>query len=510
MIVKSLINRYTVKLVLLVALLLNVAVLSIAFMLNNHVNALEKLVIVQSPEYFNAGQSLTNIERSFGYVGFIHHFKNYVLRGDEKYYQKANQAFDKVNEAIDTFQSIPVNQTFDAEIRVIRDTLNQYRENLDVIKNNRTTLSIDELDRLVKVDDTQAELALISIQRQLLPPIEDISAHTENTLTELSRNIWTFNIVLVPLIIFVSAFIVEVLTKLTKVSYEMARLLNITPDAVIYLDDDGKVLKANRKSSQLFGYSKEQFRGLYFSNLVCKEWMRTNEVEEPHVVDFLRMNKLARNESNLIGVDKDGISMALNIVLSSDVIKGQKRTVCIVRDMRDFNQLKLHAEKDHLTQLYNRRYFEKVFDIEYSKANQTNTELSLLLIDIDDFKAINDEFGHSYGDAVLQKTARFLSEHTRKDDFVCRWGGDEFIMLCPGMNVRQLHKYAQRLTKGFQNEVDVAAKITLSIGLACTSDFSVTTKKDLFEQIDSALYRSKRNGKNCVSIVHKLHDKLTT
>jgi len=165
-----------------------------------------------------------------------------------------------------------------------------------------------------------------------------------------------------------------------------------------------------------------------------------------------------------------------------------------------FEEVKSLAIRDGLTGLYNYRYFHEVLSHQLEVSRRYGWPLSLLFLDIDDFKIINDTRGHPEGDLVLKALASFLQTHVRHADMICRYGGEEFVVLMPQSSKTQAFYLADRLREGIaatpialsQGQVHV----TVSIGLATLeSDMS---GEDLVKTADDAMYQAKQSGKNRV------------
>ncbi|KAA0957353.1 sensor domain-containing diguanylate cyclase [Planococcus sp. ANT_H30] len=166
-------------------------------------------------------------------------------------------------------------------------------------------------------------------------------------------------------------------------------------------------------------------------------------------------------------------------------------------------QLKEYAEKDSLTALFNRRYFQEQLTKEVNLALQNKTPISLLYIDTDDFKGINDTHGHPVGDKVLKKLALQITNSVRLSDITARIGGDEFAILLPNTNKVELEMIANRLNQEIQQlkiqGQNCQINVTVSIGgKSFANDFSLNS---MVEWVDDALYRAKDKGKNQVVIV---------
>ena len=157
--------------------------------------------------------------------------------------------------------------------------------------------------------------------------------------------------------------------------------------------------------------------------------------------------------------------------------------------------------RDDLTKLFNRRHFYTRLKEEFSRSKRYGDPLSLLFIDVDDFKRINDTYGHAAGDKVLQEIGRLLKGAARESDLPARCGGDEFAMLLPNTNAEGAYESATRVAKLIQNhtidEID-NEKITTSVGVATCFDQNVKSYEELVRQADDAMYKSKESGKGKV------------
>lgn len=152
--------------------------------------------------------------------------------------------------------------------------------------------------------------------------------------------------------------------------------------------------------------------------------------------------------------------------------------------------------KDSLTGLYNRRYFSEMLDIDLKRAKRENSIVSLLFIDIDDFKSVNDTYGHKYGDYVLVKLAKILKTEIREADIISRWGGEEFVILLHDIDIKASSAVAERLRMVVEKQ-KFNSQITISIGVAAT-DGSISLEKILY-LADDALYKAKER-KNMVIV----------
>lgn len=168
-----------------------------------------------------------------------------------------------------------------------------------------------------------------------------------------------------------------------------------------------------------------------------------------------------------------------------------------------YDKLHLEANTDGLTKCFNKMYFNNQLDLEVKKSKLTGNPLSLVIFDLDHFKHLNDNYGHDAGDYVLKEMAQLLRDNgIRSGDTFARYGGEEFVVLLPKTNLKQAFEIAERLRKLVeQHEFIYEEKrlpVAASIGVADYRQ-GVNTGTDLFKRADSAVYKSKENGRNQVS-----------
>ncbi len=157
------------------------------------------------------------------------------------------------------------------------------------------------------------------------------------------------------------------------------------------------------------------------------------------------------------------------------------------------------AFTDGLTGLYNRRYLMEQIEREFTRAERSNGSLSLMMIDLDGLKAINDRFGHHEGDGILKGLGGIIKVNTRASDVAARWGGDEFMLLTPDISSKGARKIGERIrsqVERYRPKIDgEEVRISISVGIAsCPAHASDVTQ--LLQRVDEAMYSAKRGGKN--------------
>ncbi|MDF3019732.1 MAG: hypothetical protein K0Q92_1035 [Steroidobacteraceae bacterium] len=163
------------------------------------------------------------------------------------------------------------------------------------------------------------------------------------------------------------------------------------------------------------------------------------------------------------------------------------------------NELKEQSRTDALTLLGNRRLFDDKLPSEFETARENGSPLSLLVLDIDNFKSFNDSHGHAQGDEAVKLVGVALRRHARKPVLACRYGGDEFCVILPGAGEDAAARVAERLRATVQNSRQADLAITISIGYASFTGREFATHDQLFQAADAALYTAKEAGRNRVA-----------
>ncbi|MBD1557615.1 GGDEF domain-containing protein [Vibrio sp. S9_S30] len=492
--------KSTLAVIILISIFLNLSTVFLAYEQSIYLRKLEDIVLSKSATYFTLSNKLTEIERLTGYLGFIHHFKNYVIRRENRYYLSAEESYQNATQAIREFKQANHNPSLSSQVQILEETLDTYYQKLESARSLHPDLSVSELDEFVKVNDQDAGIALSHLRRMLREPIIEINQTTKQHLTRLGIYIWLFSLGFVPISITVSIFIIRLLRQQQTQAKELAHIMDLSPDAIVYVDPNGHILNTNKKACTLFRLPHKQINQPSIYDLIADGDRLDFKTFHSQNVQSEHTNKLLPFVLSLQGKNTEGDSLDLKVTMSTGEIGGKQRTVCIFRDMEAYNTLKKCAEHDDLTGLHNRRFFEQAAQKGISRAQRAHHQLALLMIDIDSFKWINDNMGHSAGDLALCETALFLGNHTREYDLVGRWGGDEFAILCPEISPQDACAFAERLRSHFaQKNILDADKLTLSIGMIHVSKPNTITYQALFEEADTALYESKTKGKNCVT-----------
>lgn len=166
------------------------------------------------------------------------------------------------------------------------------------------------------------------------------------------------------------------------------------------------------------------------------------------------------------------------------------------------------ARTDGLTELFNQRHFRDALTQEMERTQRSDNPTSLMFIDLDFFKKVNDQHGHEVGNQVLKHVAKLLIDNLRRLDVACRYGGEEFVVILPGTDLFTGRYVSERIRSRIEN-TPIAVKtgelrLTASIGIDTYRNGDIDTADDFIARTDALLYRAKTAGRNCV--VHGIAD----
>lgn len=279
-------------------------------------------------------------------------------------------------------------------------------------------------------------------------------------------------------------------------------------DSIIIIDDNHKAIGIFTTKDFITLIYKDSNLNKPINLYMSKPVYTLNEDSTiSEAIDFIRDKHFKRivvtnDEDEITGIltQKELLRIIYNKWI--DFIKEEGNRISKINEelLSKTSRLEEKASFDFLTKLYNRRKFNTFIEYEISKANRYKEQhLSLLIVDIDYFKSVNDIHGHLVGDNILQEVSKVLTVCSRDTDIVARWGGEEFVLMLPQTNVEQAFLVAQKLRATIEkHKFDVVSHITCSIGV---TQFQKNEDKDtLFKRVDSALYKAKKAGRNRVEM----------
>jgi diguanylate cyclase (GGDEF)-like protein/PAS domain S-box-containing protein len=307
-------------------------------------------------------------------------------------------------------------------------------------------------------------------------------------------------------------------------------LFEQTHDAVFILDLEGRHLAANQRAADMLGYTFEEVLGLSVhevsaeinqSGSIMDHLLAGEQVPAYERLFRKKDGQVFPVEINVELVrDKNGAPMHLISVVNdisqrklaeeaaqkaADALKKANEQLSLrVAEVENLQaELREQALHDPLTGLFNRRYLSEAMEREIARARRENEPLSVIVSDIDFFKMINDTYGHQVGDRFLTEIARLMKQFTRGSDTVCRYGGEEFLLVLPRTTAASAAKRAEELRKMCAETVmrhdgqDV--RVSMSFGIAAYPDHGQQAE-EIIIKADKALYQSKHTGRNRVTI----------
>ena len=209
-----------------------------------------------------------------------------------------------------------------------------------------------------------------------------------------------------------------------------------------------------------------------------------------------------------IGVHADIVKDNTRLLVLESILSTLLNVVGSVKAIYKYTRdLEYYATRDPLTNLYNQRMFWELLDYELDRCQRHEYQVALLMVDLDNFKAINDGYGHATGDKLLRQLSLELQSVLRTGDVLARYGGDEFVVVLPETSIEHAQQVAERLLQcmqdfGLETPQDGVVRVTGSIGVGLFPDHA-ENRKDLFMFVDNLMYRSKSQGKNRISLPHK-------
>lgn len=301
------------------------------------------------------------------------------------------------------------------------------------------------------------------------------------------------------------------------------KAFNILQEGVMILDEKEQIVMTNTSFSVLFGKSPTEMVGLKGSELGWLDFQNQRQIHQLPWIKTMQDGKERRGASlNLRDHHGKMIKLAVNtstvnnnaekvrgILVTFDDItqleeKNSKLSDMLDRlqaahsDIRTKNQeLEILANCDPLTFCLNRRSLAKQFEALFAQAIAVQGHLSCLMVDIDFFKSVNDNYGHATGDKVIKAIADVLKTSTRDNDLVGRYGGEEFCVVLPEIESDTAANIAERIRQGIERRVLSGVKITVSIGV-CSLESNANKPDELLNLADKALYAAKRSGRNRV------------
>lgn len=292
----------------------------------------------------------------------------------------------------------------------------------------------------------------------------------------------------------------------TKIEQEVNKIKSIldAQDNIIIVTSEEKITNVNKKFLDFFGitdfnefiankkdifdFFQEEF-GFITKEQIIKQDSWIKYIKELHEIDRIVKIKDKNQEEKIFAINVDYYENKDNYYVFSltDITKLKEKS----------NLLEYQATHDKLTGLYNRNRFDEIYEKEIKRAKRYENDLSMILFDVDNFKQINDNYGHQTGDEVLKEIAEITLNSVREQDISVRWGGEEFLVLLPQTNLLGAVTAANKIRSSIEkNPISShSLNITASFGV---SQLLEDDELDFISKTDKLLYEAKKTGKNKV------------
>ena len=277
---------------------------------------------------------------------------------------------------------------------------------------------------------------------------------------------------------------------------QLNQIIQQSMNSVLTLREDGTIETVNAQTEHLFREAKERMLGKNI-RLFIPDW-------NPNIKE---LELIGVHDRECIGRRSDEVSV--NLILRKSMIRvdDQNRFILFIVDISEFKQtereLYHQATHDALTGAFNRRHMESTVVAEYGRCRRHQHALTLMMLDIDHFKSINDNYGHDVGDKVLREFAERLQQEIRKTDILCRVGGEEFLLILPETENSDALQLAEKLRRSiaeasFNTDKDSGLSITVSVGVYTSLGKEAEGFQEVIQRADRALYQAKASGRNRV------------
>lgn len=303
------------------------------------------------------------------------------------------------------------------------------------------------------------------------------------------------------LIILVLIFVLYRYSIIEEYSKNLQQNIDIIDKHVLisYSDKKGTITYASDALCKLTGYTKEELVG---QNHRIFKHPDTPRATFKKLWQTITQGEIFKGE--IKNKNKAGGAYWVDATITPIINKyGEIEGYSAIRqDITDKKYAQQLSITDKLTQIYNRLHLENILAKETQRANRYGEIYSIIMIDIDNFKSINDNHGHDAGDKILVSVVNILKTKIRQTDVLGRWGGEEFLIICPQSDMDQAYIVAQKLRVAIQEfEFPIVKKVTCSFGV---SEYRSKDRNSdaVVKKADEALYISKENGRNMVSTKH--------
>ncbi len=306
----------------------------------------------------------------------------------------------------------------------------------------------------------------------------------------------------------IDSYYQKALQELEKSNEKFSRIFNYSNDAIFILDAEHKVIiNANPMAHKMLAYPALRLKGMHLQQVLpphardfieqSRKYMESNkgwtlqtefQTQDLHIIP-------AEISASAINTDESTIIIAIVRDISLRV-KWEEEREKLIRSLSEKNRLlESMVHMDSMTQLYNHQYVLELLEKEMIRARRYDLPLSIIMLDLDHFKVLNDKYGHQFGDEILIQTAHTITRTCREVDILGRYGGEEFLLVLPNTSLEEGVNLAERIRENISNLSWKHSEISLTISGGVTF-WNGQSQTEFIKRADDCLYQAKERGRN--------------
>jgi len=294
--------------------------------------------------------------------------------------------------------------------------------------------------------------------------------------------------------------------NISVISERYGAVVEAAYDGIITIDEAQNVNMINAAAKYIFGITEEEIIGQSLEKIMPKSFRMKHKDYVNSFKDSVVKSRPMQRRASVRGVRKDGTEFPIEVTISKIKVNGRTEMTAVVRDISEraklMEELSKAAKEDALTGVYNRRHFTELLMSEIERCRRFQKSITLVMLDLDHFKRVNDVHGHDAGDYVLIKLSNFINDSIRKVDVFCRWGGEEFMVLLTETSLEDGIIWSNKMLKKIEDYTmkfdDKEIKVTCSFGIVNRRYDSIEMNQ-LLKDVDKQLYKAKKMGRNTIA-----------
>jgi diguanylate cyclase (GGDEF)-like protein/PAS domain S-box-containing protein len=498
-------NRILLKQASYAAILYVVFISSLWFYLYIPTQKLQDSWEQELEEYVERSNQLTALIDDFGYGGFIDGFSLFLRTKDIVHLERTIETLDIMLLRLNRLKELSDENKEALLIKTITQVVKNYRLTAETLKNNLAYSAVMSY-AILKRKITRQDPAILTT----LDTLVQINGHKLEEVKEKTAGIkhahdkallyWCIG---ASIFYFFSAAVTLYFYRYFKRTFnQLECIYEQSPIATLLFDDTGRVLQVNKAFRSMFAIdSADSVAHIPMGRLLPGVFEGAEELHKvKHLEDKVQVMNFIIDANRI-----DSTVVPVEVSVSLIELDGENVAFALISDKSKEVKLQKKARTDGLTKVFNRGYGEELLQMELDRMRRTEQMFSVLLIDVDYFKKVNDTLGHNVGDNLLKAIVKMFKKTIRKTDLIARWGGDEFVVILPDTNYEFATEVAGKLVDlahyAFTKQ-DESIRTSISIGVAMAEKGDNVIS--LINKADEALYETKLHGRNGYTLHSKI------